>query len=107
MAYDTAKISLPSLRALKCFLDAHRRTIEEGASVIEYDGDAMPAGFILRAVGTEAVTKFPPETKDAFFALAVMSDASDKTAAASRLAEANLFRILNWNDTSALTEKVT
>lgn len=106
LTYDTTKISYMNLQVLKSFLETHKKAIEKGEYIIEYDinNDGAPSGFVLKAVETETVTKFPPETNDAFFAFTIMNEVSDKSE--TKLAEANLFRILNWNDTSALTEKV-
>lgn len=106
LTYDTTKISYMNLQVLKSFLETHKKAIEKGEYIIEYDinNDGAPSSFVLKAVETETVTKFPPETNDAFFAFTIMNEVSDKSE--TKLAEANLFRILNWNDTSALTEKV-
>lgn len=100
--YDTAKINLTSLHSLKTFLDKHKKEIASGEEQIEYDenNDGAPAGFVLKNVEKDLCTKFPTETNDAFFALAVMNETNDK--AETKMAEANLYRVLNWNDTSAL-----
>lgn len=102
LIYDTTKINYSSLRNLKTFIDSHKKEIDSGNTIIEYDvnNDGAPAGFVLKKQSDESVTKFPAEINDAFLALSVMNETSDK--AETKLGEANLYRVLNWNDTSAL-----
>ncbi len=104
--YDTAKLKLANLQNLKTFLAANKKAIDSGEVVVDYDvdNDGAPAGFVLRqATGDmDIVTKFPTDTNDAFFAFTCINGTDDKVE--TKLGEANLFRVLNWNDTTALCD---
>lgn len=103
LMYDTAKIKFGNLQNLKNFLETHKKAIECGDELIEYDvnNEGAPSGFVLRnAHDNESVTKFPSEINDAFFAFTCINETADKIE--TKLGEANLFRVLNWNDTAAL-----
>lgn len=106
LMYDTTKLRLVNLQNLKTFLVTHKKAIDSGEVVVDYDvdNDGAPAGFVLRqsAGEKEIVTKFPADTNDAFFAFTCINGTEDKVEA--KLGEANLFRVLNWNDTTALCD---
>ena len=97
IVYDTAKVDFSSLNKLKNFITLHKKEIEEGIYCIDYDMTAEPKGFVLRDVkNNENVIKFPNELNDSFLALAA-ANSPDKES--QLMNEANLFRIVNWNDT--------
>jgi len=94
IVYDTAKVKFASLQLLKDFLEKYKKDIENNVYKIEYEN-----GFLLKSQQDNTVIiKFPSEINDAMFALTIT--ASDKET--NRLGEANLYRIINWNDTSSM-----
>lgn len=97
LTYQSAKISLNSLKNLKSFIDTYKKDIDSGRYTVDYDSMSEPKGFVLKDQQDQSVIKFPEELNDSFFALAIThGDIANKT-----LCEANLYRIVNWNDTSA------
>lgn len=94
IVYDTAKVKFTSLHLLKNFLEKYKKDIDLNVYKIEYEN-----GFTLKNQFDDSSIKFPSEINDAMFALSVNS--SDKDAA--KLGEANLYRIVNWNDTTAVS----
>ena len=103
LTYDTAKINFSTLKNLKQFIEVHKPLIENGEATIEYDAasnnnPAASSGFVLKNNASESVIRFPSQLNDAFFALSLVVN-NDKEA--TRIGEANLYRVLNWNDTSS------
>jgi hypothetical protein len=97
IVYDSAKVDFSSLNKLKNFISLHKKEIDEGIYCIDYDMTTEPRGFVLKDVkNNENVIKFPNELNDSFLALAA-ANSSDKES--QLMNEANLFRIVNWNDT--------
>jgi hypothetical protein len=97
ITYQSAKVNLSSLRNLQSFIDTYKKEIDSGRLTVDYDLASDPKGFVLKDQTDQSVIKFPQELNDSFFALAVThGDQENKT-----LSEANLYRIVNWNDTSA------
>lgn len=93
IVYDTAKVKFTSLQLLKDFIEKNKKDIDSNVYKIEYEN-----GFLLKSQQDDVASiKFPSEINDAMFALTIT--ASDKET--SRLGEANLYRIINWNDTSS------
>lgn len=125
--YDTTKVNMLSLHNLKQFIDKYKQDIEAGLYVIDYDSLSDPKGFILKPQDNEQqqmTIKFPNELNDTFFALAAVTAATTQPTTTTtressswsigsnslssvekecsiRLGEANLFRIVNWNDTTS------
>jgi hypothetical protein len=120
IVYDTTKVNLLSLHNLKHFIETYKKDIESGMYTIDYDSLSDPKGFVLKPNqhmnSTLNTIKFPNELNDTFFALAVVTGASSSQSSSSpigsaslssiekessiRLGEANLYRIVNWNDTT-------
>ncbi len=97
ITYQSSKVNLSSLRNLQSFIDTYKKEIDSGRLTVDYDLASDPKGFVLKDQTDQSVIKFPQELNDSFFALAVThGDQENKT-----LSEANLYRIVNWNDTSA------
>ena len=97
ITYQSAKVSLTSLKNLKTFIDTYKKEIDSGRYKIDYDMVNDPKGFVLKDQSDQSVIKFPEEINDSFFALAITNgDKDNKT-----MSEANLYRIVNWNDTKA------
>jgi hypothetical protein len=97
IVYDTAKVDFSSLNKLKNFISLHKKEIDEGIYCIDYDMTTEPKGFVLKDVkSNESVIKIPNELNDSFLALAA-ANSPDKES--QLMNEANLFRIVNWNDT--------
>lgn len=96
IVYNSAKVNSSSLQNVKNFIDSYKKDIESGLYSIEYDAVNDPKGFLLRSKLDDSVIKFPNDINDTFFALAITT--GDKES--QRLGEANLFRTVNWNDTS-------
>jgi hypothetical protein len=118
IVYDTTKVNLLSLHNLKSFIETYKKDIDSGMYVIDYDSLSDPKGFVLKNQQNPLASpiKFPNEINDTFFALAVTSSsAASSVGSASlssidkessqRLGEANLFRIVNWNDTPVMTHQ--
>lgn len=103
MVYDTGKVSLMSLHNVKQFIEFYKKEIDSGVYVIDYDAVNDPKGFVLKNQANESVIKFPNEINDTFFALAVSASERENQG----LGEANLFRIVNWNDTTVNTNSKT
>ena len=120
IVYDTTKVNLISLHNLKHFIETYKKDIDSGMYTIDYDSLSDPKGFVLKPNqqmnSTLNTIKFPNELNDTFFALAVVTGASSTQSSSSpigsaslasiekessiRLGEANLYRIVNWNDTA-------
>lgn len=92
IVYDTSKVKFTSLQVLKQFLEKHKKDIDSNVYKVEYENN----GFVLKnQLDENQSIKFPTEVNDTMFALTVTN--SDKETA--KLGEANLYRIINWNDT--------
>jgi len=112
IVYDTAKVKFTSLQMLQNFLEKHKKFIETNVYKIEYEQN----GFVLKSQLNENESiKFPSEINDAMFAFAVNTSGSGSSEkdinnnnnnSNKLVGEANLFRIINWNDTTALSSNV-
>jgi hypothetical protein len=111
IVYDTAKVKFTSLQMLQNFLEKHKKFIETNVYKIEYEQN----GFVLKSQLNENESiKFPSEINDAMFAFAVNTsgsgssekDINNNNNSNKLVGEANLFRIINWNDTTALSSNV-
>jgi hypothetical protein len=97
ITYESSKVSLTSLKSLKSFIDTYKKEIDSGRYTVDYDTENDPKGFVLKDQNDQSVIKFPNDVNDSMFALAITNSDREK----QRLSEANLYRIVNWNDTVA------
>lgn len=96
LVYNTAKVNSSSLESVRSFLSTYQKDLESGLYKLDYDGINDPKCFVLKNKLDESVLKFPEELNDTFFALAATTTDRDR----QNLSEANLFRIVNWNEAS-------
>ncbi|CAF0708858.1 unnamed protein product [Brachionus calyciflorus] len=96
LVYNTAKVNSSSLESVRSFLSTYQKDLELGLYKINYDPNNDPKCFVLKNKLDESIVKFPEELNDTFFALAASTTDRDRQS----LGEANLYRIVNWNDTS-------
>lgn len=95
LVYNTAKVNSTSLESVRSFLSTYQKDLESGIYKLDYDGTNDPKCFVLKNKLDESVLKFPEELNDTFFALAATTTDRER----QNIGEANLFRIVNWNDT--------
>ena len=118
VVYNTAKINSLTLINLKNLLEQYKKELDSGVYSLEFDQtseESMREGttgrFVLKRTPSPPTTtssptdstadmiRFPDDLNDALVAFAVNTgDRESRT-----LGEANLFRIINWNDTSTVT----
>ena len=118
IVYNTAKINSLTLINLKNLLEQYKKELDSGVYSLEFDQtseESMREGttgrFVLKRTPSPPTTtssptdstadmiRFPDDLNDALVAFAVNTgDRESRT-----LGEANLFRIINWNDTSTVT----
>lgn len=118
VVYNTAKINSLTLINLKNLLEQYKKELDSGVYSLEFDQtseESMREGttgrFVLKRTPSPPTTtssptdstadmiRFPDDLNDALVAFAVNTgDRESRT-----LGEANLFRIINWNDTSTIT----
>ncbi|RMZ93155.1 hypothetical protein BpHYR1_054196, partial [Brachionus plicatilis] len=95
LVYNTAKVNSTSLESVRSFLSTYQKDLECGTYKLDYDGANDPKCFVLKNKLEESVLKFPEELNDTFFALVATTTDRDR----QNIGEANLYRIVNWNDT--------
>ena len=102
VVYNTSRVNSLTLFNLKSFLEQYRKNSD--VLSLEFDEtseESLKQGntsgrFVLRNSALNTVIPFPDDLNDALIAFAVT--VADKEA--RTLGEANLFRIVNWNDVS-------
>ena len=99
LVYNTAKVNASSLESVRSFLSTYQKDLESGFYKLDYDATNDPKCFVLKNKLDESIVKFPEELNDTFFALAASTTDRDRQS----LGEANLFRIVNWNDTNCIS----
>lgn len=103
VVYNTARVNSLTLVNLKNFLDQYKKDLDSGTFSLEFDQtseESVKQGtnghFVLKNASSNSIIRFPDDLNDALVAFAITTaDKESRT-----LGEANLFRIVNWNDAS-------
>lgn len=117
VVYNTAKLNSSTLINLRNWLEHYKKDIDSGEYSLEFDqssGEESTGRFVLKSTSRSSdasssspnnnnpesspkTIRFPDDLNDALVAFAVNTgDRENRT-----LGEANLFRIINWNDATA------
>lgn len=120
VVYNTSKLNSSTLINLRTLLEHYKKDLDSGEYMLEFDqsSEESTGRFVLKSTSRSMETgspskeetstalnespimiRFPDELNDALVAFAISTgDRENRT-----LGEANLFRIINWNDASTFT----